>query len=225
MIKAIIFDKDGTLHDTEKVFEAAWLLAARELGVPDIETTLRDCTGMTIPAIADYWAEKYPTIPFKEYLPRRQYHFNRMVAEEIPVKAGACELLACLRARGYRIGLATSTGYADAMVHLRRTDMLQYFDEGAIITGDMVEQGKPAPDIYLLAAARLGVEPADCLGVEDSNNGVRAIHAAGMRAVMIPDIVCPAEDARALAWRMLGNLAELADVLANEENGGAAYHF
>ena len=78
MIQAIIFDKDGTLHDTEKVFEQAWTIAAAEFDVPDIAATLRDCTGMTIPAIGAYWEKKYPTIPFDAYIARRQYHFGRM---------------------------------------------------------------------------------------------------------------------------------------------------
>ncbi len=213
MIRAAIFDKDGTLHDTEKVFARAWHLAAEELNVPDIEATLRDCTGMTLAAIDVYWTAKYPTIPFSEYLPCRQYHFNRIISGGIPVKAGARELLTYLRERGYRVGLATSTGYTEAMEHLVRTDMVRYFDEDAIITGDMVENGKPAPDIYLLAAARLGVSPSDCIGVEDSNNGVRSIVAAGMRAVMIPDTVPPAPDVQATAWRTLGEISELRGVL------------
>ncbi len=217
MIKAVIFDKDGTLHDTEKVFVEAWKLAAEEFQVPDIKTTLRDCTGMNLADIAAYWDAKYLDIPFSVYLPRRQYHFNRIIENGIPVMAGARELLSYLKAHGYRVGLATSTGYDDAMEHLRRTDMVRFFDEGAIITGDMIENGKPAPDIYRLAAARLGVDPSECLGVEDSNNGVRSIHAAGMRAVMIPDIVAPAEDVKALAWRTLGALSDLLPILESEK--------
>ncbi len=217
MIKAVIFDKDGTLHDTEKLFLRAWRMAAEELSVPDIETTLHDCTGMAIPAIAEYWAEKYLDIPFSAYLPRRQYHFGRMVAEEgLPIKAGAYELLDYLTAHGYRVGLATSTGREDTMKHLAESDMLKYFCEDAVITGDMIEHGKPAPDIYLLAAARLGVRPSECIGVEDSNNGVRAIAAAGMRAVMIPDIVEPSPEARAIAWREIGSLIDLIPILGKE---------
>ena len=100
--------------------------------------------------------------------------------------------------------------------------MIKYFDKDAIITGDMVEHGKPAPDIYLLAAARLGVDPADCIGVEDSNNGVRAIFAAGMRPVMIPDVVKPAPDVAALAWRQLSALSELIPLLEAESREEAS---
>ncbi len=218
MIQAVIFDKDGTLHDTEQVFARAWRLAAEELSVPDIETTIIQCTGMNIPGIALYWAEKYPTIPFSEYLPRRQYHFNRIIADGIPLKDGARELLSYLRKQGYRVGMATSTGFAEAMDHLSRADMVDLFDEGAIITGDMVAYGKPAPDIYLLAAERLGVDPAHCLGVEDSSNGVRSIHAAGMRAVMIPDIVFPTPEVESLIWKRCSALGELYAILESERD-------
>ncbi len=211
-IKAIIFDKDGTLHDTEKVFMKAWKAAAEEFGgISDIEDTVRDCTGTTIPWIAEYWARKYPDIPFEDYLPRRQFHYFRILETGIPVKAGAHEVLTYLKAHGYKIGMATSTPYATVMDHLTRTDMLGYFD--AIVSGDMVAHGKPAPDIFLLAAQRLGVDPADCIGVEDSPNGVRSIHAAGMRAVMIPDMVEPTPEVEALVWKKLEALSELVPIL------------
>ena len=213
MIKAIIFDKDGTLHDTEKVYEQAWKAAAEELNVPDMESTIRDCTGTTIPWIAEYWTEKYPTIPFEEYLPRRQFHYFRLLTQGIPVKEGAYEVLDYLKAHGYRIGMATSTPWDTVKEHLERTDMLSYYD--TVVTGDMIRNGKPAPDIYLLAAERLGVDPADCIGVEDSLNGVRAVAAAGMRAVMIPDLIPPTPEVEDLLWRRVDTLPELISVLEN----------
>ena len=207
MIKAIIFDKDGTLHDTEKVYEQAWMLAAGELNVPDMETTIRDCTGTTIPWIAEYWAEKYLTIPFEDYLPRRQFHYIRLLEQGIPVKKGAYEVLGYLKAHGYRIGMATSTPWDTVKEHLERTDMLSYFD--TVVTGDMIPNGKPAPDIYLLAAERLGVDPADCIGVEDSLNGVRAVAAAGMRPVMIPDLIPPTPEVETILWKKADCLLDL----------------
>ena len=215
MIQAIIFDKDGTLHDTEKVYLQAWRAAARDLNVPDIESTVRDCTGTDIPWIAEYWAKKYPDIPFEDYLPRRQQYYFGILESGVPVKEGAHEVLAYLKSHGYRIGMATSTPLDTVTDHLARTGMTEYFD--TVVTGDMVQNSKPAPDIYLLAAERLGVDPADCIGVEDSMSGVRAIHAAGMRAVMIPDMVEPTPEVEALAWRRLTSISQLPDLLEHFE--------
>ncbi len=210
-IKAIIFDKDGTLHDTEKVYLEAWTLAANELNVPDIEATVRDCTGTTIPWIAEYWAKKYPDIPFEDYLPRRQYHYFRILEAGVPVKEGAHELLTYLKARGYKIGMATSTPWDTVAEHLARTGMTDYFD--TVVTGDMVEHGKPAPDIYLLAAQRLGVDPTECIGVEDSLSGVRAICAAGMRVVMVPDMIPPTEEIEGMLWKKCDELGDIIAIL------------
>lgn len=214
-IRAIIFDKDGTLHDTEKVYLQAWKAAAAEFGVPDIENTVRDCTGTTIPWIAEYWAKKYPDIPFEDYLPRRQYYYFGILEQGVPVKEGAHEVLSYLKAHGYKVGMATSTPWDTVKDHLERTDMMEYFD--TIVTGDMIEHGKPSPDIYLLAAERLGVDPAECIGVEDSMSGVRSIHAAGMRAVMIPDMIQPTPEVETLVWKKLTEISELIPLLEEAE--------
>ena len=93
--------------------------------------------------------------------------------------------------------------------------MTGYFD--TIVTGDMIEHGKPAPDIYLLAAQRLGVDSAECIGVEDSMSGVRSIHAAGMRAVMIPDMIQPTPEVEALVWKKLTEISQLIPLLEGME--------
>lgn len=214
-IKAIIFDKDGTLHDTEKVFLKAWKAAALDCGgIPDIEDTVRDCTGVNLKDTAVYWAKKYPHIPFEVFLSHRQKHFNAIIADGVPVKEGALALLTYLRDHGYKVAMATSTPYATVMEHLENTDMMQYFD--AIVTGDMVQRGKPDPEIYLLAAERLGVDPVACVGVEDSPNGVRSIHSAGMRAVMIPDMVQPSPEVEALLWKRCDCLSDIIPLLEAE---------
>lgn len=212
VIKAVIFDKDGTLHDTEKVFLKAWKMAADDCGgIPDIEDTIRDCTGVTLPDTAVYWEKKYPHIPFEEFLAHRSVHFNDIIKDGVPVKDGAVELLTYLKAKGYKIAMATSTPYATVVKHLENTDMAKYFD--TVVTGDMVTHGKPAPDIFLMAAERLGVAPENCIGVEDSPNGVRAICAAGMRAVMIPDLVKPTAEIEGLLWKKCGGLGEIIPIL------------
>lgn len=215
-IRAVIFDKDGTLHDTERLFRIAWRRAAEDLSVPDIETTLRDCTGRSLSGIADYWAEKYPEIPFATYLPVRQKYFHAMLTDGVPVKEGAMQLLAYLKSNDYRLAVATSSPYAEAMDHLARSGMAAYFD--AVIGGDMIEHGKPAPDVYLMAAERLGVDPAACVGVEDSINGIRSVHAAGMRPVMVPDLMQPTPEIREILWAECKTLTEMIDVLRAAEH-------
>ena len=215
-IKAVIFDKDGTLHDTEKVFHKAWRLAAEELHIPDIENTVRDCTGVNLPDTSVYWAKKYPDMPFETYLARRQHYFNEIIRDGVPIKAGAVELLTYLTTHGYAVCLATSTPYATTMEHLDRTNMTRFFSPEAIVTGDRVKCGKPHPESFLLAAERLGSNPARCIGVEDSNNGIRAVHAAGMRPVMVPDLTPPAEDVKPLIWRTCGELWDIIRILERE---------
>lgn len=214
LIKAVIFDKDGTLHDTEKVFVKAWGKAADDCGgIPDILDTVKDCTGVNVPDTKVYWEKKYPHIPFEKFWDRRQYHFHEMLKSGVPVKEGAVELLTYLNDHGYKVGLATSTPYDEAMRHMEQSDLVKYFYPNAIITGDMPKNGKPAPDIYLMAAERMGVDPALCVGVEDSPNGVRSIHAAGMRPVMIPDQVQPTPELEALLWKRCESLLELIPLL------------
>lgn len=213
-IRGVIFDKDGTLHDTERVFFQAWRTAAAEMQVPDIENTIVHCTGMTLPDIGVFWAEKYPDIPFDPFIHLRNQIFNRLVEQGIPLRPGALEVLRTLRARGYRIGLATSTDREAATDHLKRTGMRELFD--GLAFGDMVKNGKPAPDIYLLAAKLIGVPAGACVGVEDSCNGVRAIYAAGMRPIMVPDLIRPTEAVRKLLWAECQNLLEIPALLEPE---------
>lgn len=127
-VRGVIFDKDGTLHDTERVFRRAWLAAGEEMNVPDMEDTILHCTGMNLHDIGLYWAQKYPDIPFEPYIRLRNRIFDQLVAEGIPLRPGAMEVLHTLRARGYRLGLATSTNRTEATDHLRRTGMLELFD-------------------------------------------------------------------------------------------------
>ncbi len=210
-VRALIFDKDGTLHDTEKVFRLAWREAAVRFGVPDIETTADHCTGLTIEGIRQYWEAKYPDIPFDPYIELRNRFFARKVAESVPVREGAMELLRALRERGYKLALATSTERVTALDHMRRTGMDIFFD--AMIFGDAVEHGKPSPDIYLAAADALGISPGACVGVEDSVNGIMAIVHAGMRAIMVPDLMMPTPELEARLWARCDRLTDILSVL------------
>lgn len=213
MIKAVIFDKDGTLHDTEKVYHRAWREAAEQTGVPRIMEFVALCTGTNVTRTEELWQEVYgDAFAFRPFWDLRNVLYDDLIAREgLPIKPGAYELLDHLKANGYQIGLATSTNASRVERHLVQSDMKKYFD--AVVTGDTVSRGKPAPDIFLIAAERLGIDPAECMGVEDSFNGVRAVKAAGMYTVMAPDMIAPTQEILELCDACVYDLKDIIPLL------------
>ena len=134
-----------------------------------------------------------------------------MLHEAIPVKAGVVEILEFFANNNIRLAVATSTRQSAAKTKLKYAKLDKYFD--AITTGCEVKNGKPAPDIYLLAADRVHTPPAKCLAFEDSNNGVKAAVAAGMTTFQIPDLVEPDQDTIILGHQIAANLNQVLDIL------------
>lgn len=212
-VQGVIFDMDGTLLDTEKLYLRFWLEAAHRMGFP-----MKEEHALAIRATAASVAE-----PLLKRLvcPEFDYHgvraLRRQIMEEyvdehgVDPKPGMLETLRALRERGLRIGLATATPEPRARKYLRMVGAEQFFD--AVTCAGMVEHGKPAPDIYLLACARTGVLPAHALAVEDAPSGVRSAHAAGMRTVLIPDRDMPGEDITALCHAVLPDLPSVLSLI------------
>lgn len=221
MIKAVIFDMDGTLFDTERVYRDAWRAAGADFGIADIERVIRDCTGRNPKDTKAYFdRELAGVIRYEDFYPVRDVYYNATIdAHGVPVKPGVPALLAYLKSRGIKIALGTSTMPERTMFNLRSTGILPYFEPEAIITGDLVTRGKPDPETFMLAAERLGLTPAECMGVEDSFNGVRALSAAGMVAVMVPDTIEPTEEIRSMLYAECREISEVRDLVdrINEE--------
>lgn len=135
----------------------------------------------------------------------------------MPVKRGLPELLDYLKENRYQTAVASSSSRATVEDYLRRAKMEGIFS--TLICGDMVTRSKPEPDIFLKAAEELGAAPADCLILEDSPNGIRAAHAAGMRVIMVPDLIEPTADLRAMASKVCESLHDVILFLENGRKG------
>ena len=212
-IKGVIFDLDGTLLDTEKLYRRFWVEAARQLGYP-----MEDRHALMIRSMAAIYAE--PLLK-REVCAEFDYHAVRALRRQImeafidengvDPKPGLLETLDAIRAKGLKIGLATATPEQRARKYLRMVHAETYFD--AVTCADMVRRGKPQPDIYLLACERTGIKPEEAIAVEDAPTGVQAAHAAGCLAVMIPDQDQPDDALRALCHAVLPTLNDLIGLL------------
>lgn len=191
-MRGAIFDMDGLLLDTERVYQENWLETARRFGqtpYPEFPIAVTGTTGEEQRRIIHRYYPEVDARVFQEDCISRVYRLlERHCA---PEKPGARALLEYFRSQGVKTALASSSSRARVLDNLRQTDMEDLFD--VIVGGEEAERGKPEPDIFLLAAKRLGCLPEECYVFEDSVNGVRAGMAAGCTAVMVPDLVQPPE--------------------------------
>lgn len=209
--QAAIFDMDGLLLDTERVCMRVFQEACSACDLPFYEEAYLSIIGCNAKTINGILSQAYG-----DDLPRLhnewRLRYNAVVMHEaIPHKAGVVSLLEWLKARSIPLAVATSTQKEVALVKLQLAGLEAYFD--IITTGCEVIQGKPHPEIYLLAAQRLGVAPETCLAFEDSNNGIKAALAAKMIAFQIPDLVSPSPEVMAFGHPICHSLNEVIELL------------
>jgi len=216
-IRAVIFDQDGLMFDTERISSSAWNLAGQEMGVVLEEEFLCTIRGMCLADSNRRLAKKFGSdFHWQELRKRKLEHYQRLLAENpLPVKRGLKELLAFLQEKGYKIAVATASELDYTLENLERAGVRAYF--GQIVTGDLVEHAKPDPAIFLKAAELLGELPQHCMVLEDSINGVEAGIRGGFYTVMIPDLTQPDAELKERVTAVCESLEDVKNILESVE--------
>lgn len=215
MKKAVIFDMDGVILDSETLVFQCWEVVADKYGIKDIDEACTECLGINSVETKDRFLKRYgKEFPYDVYKSEMSAMFHQRAAEgELKLKPGVKELLTFLKQKGFLIALATSTRKVVAEAELKATGVLDFFDE--LVCGDMIEKSKPEPDIYLAAAKAIQQKPEHCYGVEDSYNGVRSAYAAGMDVIMVIDRLQPNDEMKEKCFFICSSLMEAQKIIAS----------
>ena len=209
---AVAFDMDGLIFDTERLYRSSFVSAAVDCGYVLGEDVCRRTAGLTWvqsrAVLLDHFGAGFPADTFFERVVR---HFDRLADAQLELKPGVVQLLDLLDRLRLPRCIATSSSHATVQSHLAVHGLTNRFDV-VIAHGDYLAS-KPSPEPFLTAARRLGVDPALCLALEDSHNGVRAAHAAGMMTIMVPDLLKPTEEMRAKCVRVSDTLHDVCELI------------
>lgn len=213
MKKGIIFDMDGILFDTEKLSLESFRITGKEYNLTEynIDEIAADCVGLNGNDTRTLFMNKYPKLEFESFWNRVKVHFAALLEQDLPLKPGAEEILNYLYENKWTIGLASSSRIESVTSHLKRSGFEKYFQ--VVIGGDMVEHSKPQPDIYLKACELLKLDPKETYAVEDSFNGIRSAYSAGMKTIMIPDLLQPTAEIEEKLTYKLDSLKELLECI------------
>lgn len=209
IIMNVIFDMDGLMFDTERVYIAAWDYAGEKLGIGKAGYMIHKTLGMSIAAsyklFKAEFGERYNQDEMRKYT--KEFVQKYYDENTVPVKPGLYILLEYLKKANCPMALATSSPKWEVEKHLQDAGLMHYFSH--IVCGDMVENSKPAPDIYQKACALLGANPEDCYALEDSRNGLLSAYNAGCKAIMVPDLWQPDKEILSIITAKYDDLLEV----------------
>lgn len=215
MKQGAIFDMDGLLFDTERMYRDSWKQSAQQFGLvhnPDFPRTVCGSSGAHMREII---LQYYPQVDAKAFANDCILRVERELETHVPAKTGVRDILQYFKQHGVRVAVASSSKRATVLHNLKQADILSYFD--AVVSGDQVTHGKPAPDIFLLAAQQIGCEPENCYVFEDGTNGIRAGATAGCTTIMIPDLTPPNAQLEQLCAGIYPSLSDAMNAIADNE--------
>lgn len=205
--QGIIFDMDGLMIDSERIINRAVVRAGREMGLQGIEDVSLRTIGTSNARTREIYNSVYGEFDFDRLMDLKHRYIDEIIGDRgFPPKEGICEILEYVAGKGYITAVGSSTREWAVKEFLGKINVLKYFD--IFVCGDMGLRSKPFPDIFLACAEKMGVSPGDCFVLEDSLNGIRAAYAAGMKPVMIPDMIAPDEDIIPMLYALKGSLLE-----------------
>lgn len=217
-IKAVIFDMDGTLIDSELIKENGWKYAGKQVGINIDDEIMLKIRGTNKAFIEKFLSDRFNnSFDFNQLYEIREQYINKHINEYgMQGKKGLNEILNYLKENDYKIALASSSSEDIIKRYLKQLNVYDLFD--VIIGGDMVKEGKPDPEIYLTAAKLLNVNPKNCIGVEDSNNGILSVYRAGMKPIFIKDLDEPSNKTINMTYKSCESLMELMNFLDKLKN-------
>lgn len=212
--EAVVFDMDGLMFDSERVVQHSWNVVGERMGLGRLgDDNIRFTLGFNRVRRKQYFLEKYgndfPYEVFHEEYGKAYHEYADTYG--VPVKKGLYELLDVLEDKQIKCAVATSSSREHAFANLERAGIRQRFQ--VVLTGDMVTEGKPSPEIYLKACALLKTEPPRAMALEDAPNGILSAHRAGMYTVLIPDLIEDFSGILPCLNRKESSLSEVADWL------------
>lgn len=215
--RAVVFDMDGLIFDSERLVLICWEKLAGKYHLEGMHEVMLRCIGTTKvktkEIVLDYYGQDFP---YEAYCAEASAMFHEISERDgLPVKKGVRELLNYLREQDIPTALASSTRLAVVTQELQQAGLYQYFRE--IVGGDQLKRSKPEPDIYLMACERLGVLPERAYAIEDSYNGIRSAYSAGMKPIMVPDLLPPTEEMREKSVVVLDDLLQVKEWLENRK--------
>lgn len=208
---AVIFDMDGVIFDSERLVLECWEKIGAKYHLEGMREAFLPCIGTNDIRTREIVLEHYGAdFPYDEFRRESSLLYHGIVDQGgLPVKVGVQELLSYLAENDIPIAVASSTRLEVVMQELKHAGLYECFS--VVMGGDQLKRSKPEPDIYLMTCEKLGVRPANAYAIEDSYNGIRSAYSAGMKPIMVPDMLPPTEEMRQKSVIVLDNLLQVKD--------------